>query len=466
MLNKRKLPLNIAAHFTKEECIVLRSLLDIFEAAEKEIYLVGGCVRDLLLNRPMHDIDLTTNATPDEMIKMASGSAFHIIETGIKHGTVTFYNPEYEISFEVTTYRTDADYTDHRHPDQVVFSASLEEDLKRRDFTINSFAYDINNQELLMLDENYFSDIEVGVIKCVGNPEERFNEDALRMLRALRFSAQLGFTLDYDTYKAIQKLAPTLVHISMERIRDELTKMLISDHPEVLDLLRVTKLADYLGEIKLPLQELLESRQYNKYHYTDVFHHTLDVLRMTPKDAEIRWAALFHDFGKLKCETVGEDGYMHYYGHPDISCEDSLYYMEHLRFPNETRDNVYKLVKYHDSELKEIKNSHFKKLVNEIGIDLFPKFLRLRYADAMAHKLAYDTDFYISSVGKAKERFAKILKDKDAMTLKDLKINGYDLLNLGYSGPEIGKQLNKLLELVLEDPKLNDHETLYNLSIK
>lgn len=470
MLFKQKLEIDLQNKLTCNENQALNKLVSAFVIhAKKEVYLVGGCVRDLILGRPIHDIDLTTNATPNEMIDLVKtyfGDTVHVIETGLKHGTVTFYFPAYEVSFEVTTYRTDVDYTDHRHPDAVVFSNSLEEDLKRRDLTINSLAYDYLNKEVIMLDDSYLSDLEIGIIRTVGNPEDRFKEDALRMLRAIRFSAQLGFNIHFDTYKAIQKLAPTLINISMERIRDELTKMLLTDHVESLDLVRTTNLFKYMGNLELPFDKLVESKQHNKYHYTDVWHHILDVMRMVPKDFELRWAALFHDFGKLDCESVDDDGWMHYYGHPDFSADRALDCMTKLKFTNKQIEDIYKLVKFHDVDIREVKNSTFKKTVNEIGIDLFPKFLKLRYADAMAHNLSNSCSNSIQALSKAKDRFAKILKDKDALKISDLKINGYDLIKLGYKDAQIGEQLRKLLELVLEDPTLNDHEKLYNLSIK
>ena len=465
MLFRKKLPLDIQGALRCDEYSALILLREDFEIAGKELFLVGGIVRDLLLDRPNHDVDLATNATPDEMLEIASKSIhFHVIETGKKHGTLTFYQPTFGASFEVTTYREDSDYSDHRHPNTVKFATSLEDDLKRRDLTINSFAYDMETDEVIAIDESYFSDLDLKIIRCVGDPRERFGEDALRMLRAIRFAAQLGFTLDLNTYNAIIDLAPTLVYISMERIRDELTKIILSNHLEAFDFIRVTKLCDYLGSNRLPLQELLNSRQINKYHYTDVFHHTLDVMKYCPSDFELRWAAFFHDFGKLDTETIDVEGYMHYKGHPDYSAEYVLKYADAFKFTNEQRDNIYKLVKYHDHELKDIKMSHFKKLVNAIGIDLFPKFLQLRYADAMAHKLYIDNDFYVASVGKAKERFAKILKDKDALTVQDLKINGYDLIKLGYKGKEIGDQLKALLEIVLENPDANAHDYLVSVS--
>ena len=224
---------------------LLSSLLKLFNAfkhADKELFLVGGCVRDLLLNKTPKDYDLTTDATPDEVKAICKKAELKTFDSGIKHGTLTVIDDFYSQSFEVTTYRTDGNYTDGRHPDSVEFVKSLEEDLKRRDFTINSFAYNLLKQEVLALDESFFKDLEYGIIRTVGKAEDRFNEDALRMLRALRFSAQLNFSIANDTYEAIKKLHSNLFRISKERIRDELTKILLSDNPQVLELFVITGL--------------------------------------------------------------------------------------------------------------------------------------------------------------------------------------------------------------------------------
>ena len=207
----------------------LAELFNVFKTHNKELYLVGGCVRDLLLDKCPKDYDLCTNATPEEIKEILNKSMYKTYDSGIKHGTITVVDTCYNQTYEITTYRIDGKYTDGRHPDNVEFTTSVEEDLKRRDFTINSFAYDYLNKELLMLDESFLNDLEFGIIRAVGDPVKRYEEDALRMLRAIRFAAQLNFTIQRDTYSAIKKVAPKLSAVSKERIRDELTKILLSN---------------------------------------------------------------------------------------------------------------------------------------------------------------------------------------------------------------------------------------------
>ena len=235
-------------HFGSENRLY-RSLFRLFEAFwvynKKELYLVGGVVRDLLLGREPKDYDLTTSASIEEIREICAKLNLKTFDSGVKHGTLTIIDDFYKISYECTVYRKDGKYTDGRHPDEVTFTPSLEEDLKRRDFTINSFAYNLLTKELVMLDEAYLKDLELGIIRTVGNPIDRFGEDALRMLRALRFSAQLNFTIQRDTFAAIKELAPKIALISKERIRDELTKILLSDNPQVLELFVITGLESY-----------------------------------------------------------------------------------------------------------------------------------------------------------------------------------------------------------------------------
>ena len=272
-----------------------RSLSRLFEAFwiynKKELYLVGGVVRDLLLGKTPKDYDLTTNATPEEVKKICIALGLKTFDSGIKHGTITILDEFYGQSYEITTYRIDGKYTDGRHPDSVEFVSSLEEDLKRRDFTINSFAYDFLRNELIALDESYFDDLEFGIIRTVGDPAERYEEDALRMLRALRFSAQLNFSIAKETYEAIKQNAMLIQKVSKERIRDELTKILLSDNPQLIELFAITNLEEYAfkdyNDFKC-ISKMLWCEHENPWHYTDVFHHTIDVVKNVPKVFELR----------------------------------------------------------------------------------------------------------------------------------------------------------------------------------
>ncbi len=445
-----------------------RSLMKLFETfyiytkPRRELFLVGGCVRDMLLDKEPKDYDLCTNATPDEVKQICDKIGLKYFDSGIKHGTLTIIDDFYGQSYEITTYRVDGKYTDGRHPDEVVFTPSLEEDLKRRDFTINSFAYNLLTQELVMLDESYLKDLEYGVIRTVGNPIDRFNEDALRMLRALRFAAQLNFTIQRDTYAAIKELAPKIALISKERIRDEITKILLSNKPDMLKLFVLSGLEEPAFGFT-PLGDMMKCDHQNPWHYADVFHHTMDVVNGVPATFELRWAALLHDTGKPATKALKEGTVDHYnyHGHPDVSAEITLRLMEILKFSNEQKDIVYKFVKYHDEPLAEVRNAKFKTIVNEIGKENFPDFIKLRAADSFAHRLLMDTKFAVDFPDIVKERFTKIVEEDQALKVTDLAINGNDILADGFlKGKEIGDCLRWMLDIVLEHPEYNTRDKL------
>lgn len=457
----------------------LKHLFYIFDRSEKkyELYLVGGCVRDLLLGVEPKDYDLCTNATPDEMkevfarynklsLTFHAYERYNIIETGIKHGTLTIHDRDYNNFFEITTYRIDGKYEDARHPESVTFTPSLEEDLKRRDFTINSFAYNLLNHDLVMLDESYLNDLSHGIIRAVGNAQERFEEDALRMLRAIRFSAQKNFIIDSDTYDAIKVVGPKLAQISKERIRDELTKIILSDNPQALEMLITTDIEQYLFDGNTFLKQMVECKQQNPWHYTDVFHHTIDVIKRLPKKYNLRWSALFHDAGKSSVEKLKEgtdDCYVHH-GHPEVSCEIAENIMNILKFSNDSKDLILKFVKYHDAHLVEYKNSRFKNFLVDIGLENFDDYMKLRMSDAYAHRLTNDMKYAVYYLNDLWKRYDSVIINNDALTLKDLKVNGVDMYNLGLRKKEIGTMLNFLLEEVLNNPKLNDREVLLELA--
>lgn len=464
--------INKALVLNNRDTDTLSFLFYAFHKAKYELYLVGGCVRDLLLGKEPHDFDLCTNATPEEIkaiidsyhgIKNFNGhNRYNYWDSGIKHGTLTITDSLNELSYEITTYRIDGKYEDGRHSTEVAFTPSLEEDLKRRDFTVNSFAYNILTNELLMLDESYMYDLSLGIIRCVGVATDRFQEDALRMLRAIRFSAQLGFTVEEDTFEAIKVCAPLLKKISKERIRDELTKILLSENPHKMELLSLTGVDEYVWseECSNLVTSLLNCTQHNKYHYTDVFHHTMDVIKPLPKEFVLRWAAFFHDIGKPIDETVDEEGYCHYYTHPEKSAALCLSIMETLKFSNSDKEMIYKFVKYHDYPLSKVGEKKFKNMIVIIGEENFPNFLKLREADATAHKLAASTDFAIKAISVVKERFMNYLMHPVPLRVCDLSINGEDIKALGLVGKEIGDALKACLEEVLEHPEHNTKEFL------
>ena len=445
----------------------LVSLFLNFRSTNKELYLVGGCIRDLLLNKEPKDFDLCTNATPQEVKELLKNELrYSFIDTGLKHGTITIFDRLANFMFECTTYRQDGKYEDSRHPKEVKFVSTLEEDLSRRDFTINSFAYNLLDNELVMLDESFEKDLKYGIIRAIGDPCERFKEDALRMLRALRFSAQLNFTIETNTYNAIKTCNHLMSKISKERIEDELSKILLSDNPQTLELIVTTNLERYLFDGLTPIEDILKCEHQNPWHYSDVFHHTMDVVKRVPKTLVLRWSALFHDMGKplVKCLKEGTSDHYTYYDHQEESCRIASEIMTMLKFSNDDFDLIYKFVKYHDANLVEYKNSRFKRILVDIGIENFNDYMQLRKSDAFAHRLIKDTKYAIDYIDKIYERFDKVVTKEEALTTKDLKVNGYDMMNLNLKGSQIGYILGYLLECVLDDSSLNDRETLLRLA--
>lgn len=470
-------------HIDKSIKKYLLYIMGIFKDNNIESWLVGGSVRDLLLGREPKDYDLCFSASVERVLEIFSNyKDIEIIPTGLKHGTITLHIKSTKYSFECTMLRSEKSYTDGRHPDEVVFTPSLEEDLKRRDFTINSIAYNLINNELVMLDKSFLDDLKFGIIRTVGKAEERFKEDALRMLRAFRFAARLGFVIDKDTYQSITENPSLISNISKERIRDELTKILLSDNPRYLELIISSGLEDYMFGINdnypgmpprdyrqgiTPMTDMLMCEHENPWHYTDVFHHTLDVIERVPKTFELRWAALFHDMGKpatKKPRPKGPAGHYVYYDHPEKSAEIAANLMDILRFSNEQKEIILKFIKYHDVELSGSNMSTFKRYLADIGVDAFPDFIKLRIADASAHQIYKDTYYAVDSISTTYSRYIKIIKNKEPLYLKDLAVNGEDIKALGAKGKRIGKTLEYLLKKVHEHPSYNNKERLMEIA--
>ena len=431
---------------------------------KKELYLVGGCVRDLILGKEPKDYDLCTNATPDEVKKICDSLDLDYFDSGLKHGTITIMDTFFHKNYEITTYRIDGKYTDNRRPDSVTFTPSLEEDLKRRDFTINSMAYDLLKKELVMLDKSCMDDLNMGVIRTVGNPKDRFSEDGLRMLRAIRFAAQLGFTIEPKTYQAIKDCAPLINLISKERIRDELSKILMSDNPQALEFIVNTGLENNdMWGCKTYIGDMVNCEHQNPYHYTDVFHHTMDVIKRLPKNLDIRWAGLFHDIGKpvVKKLKPGTTDHYRYIGHPEESARIADEIMDILKFPNNNKEYIHKVVLYHDYPLSTCSMKKFKEKLAEIGVPNFEGFIKLREADALAHKLSVSTSFAIDAIQIVKDRFMKVRNNHEPISIHDLAINGDDIVSDGFlQGEEIGECLRWMLGIVLEHPEYNTKEKL------
>lgn len=413
-----------------------------------EAYAVGGCVRDSFLGREPMDWDITTSAMPEETKALFP----HTFDTGIEHGTITVLL-DHE-GFEVTTYRVDGKYEDSRHPKEVIFVRNLQEDLLRRDFTINAMAY--NEKEGLVDIFGGMDDLRAGIIRCVGNAQARFSEDALRILRGIRFAAQLGFELEDETREGMRLLAPTLRKISAERIQVELLKTLTSSRPDLLReawKLGITK--EFLPEFDLAM----ETTQETVHHMYTVGEHILHTLLEVRPDRILRLTMLLHDIGKPYMKTMDADGVAHFKGHPEKSSELANEILHRLKFDNDTIRKVTKLVRYHDHRMP-VTPAHVRRAVHEIGEDLFPLYLEVRRADVSAQSM-YQREEKIADIDGVEKLYHEIMERKECVSLKMLAVTGKDLIAAGMKpGKEIGQMLEHFLDLVLEHPELNQKEEL------
>ncbi len=427
-----------------------KKVVNTIQAAGFEAYVVGGCVRDSILGRQPQDWDITTSAKPEQVKALFPRT----IDTGLQHGTVTVMQDRE--GFEVTTYRIDGEYEDSRHPKEVVFTPNLEEDLKRRDFTINAMAY---NEEKGLVDIfGGMEDIRFGRIRCVGRAEERFGEDALRMLRAIRFSAQLGYEIDEETKQGIRRLAPTLKNISAERIQTELVKMLVSPHPDYL------RTAYDMGVTKVFFPEFdraMETEQHHPHHMYSVGEHILHSLAYVSADKVLRLTMLLHDIGKPDTLTIDEQGITHFYNHESLSAEMAKGILRRLKFDNDTINMVYKLVMYHDyGNSVEPTLQIVRRAMNKIGEDAFPALFQVKYADMMAQS-DYLRDEKLKRLENWKRLYTEICEKEQCVSLKTLAVTGSDLIAAGMKpGKELGEVLQKLLQLVLDDPSCNTKDKL------
>lgn len=423
-------------------------IINNLQLAGYDAFAVGGCVRDSILARKPQDWDITTSAKPEAIKEIFRRT----VDTGIEHGTVTVMIGK--DSYEVTTYRIDGAYEDSRHPKEVRFTNCLEEDLRRRDFTINAMAY---NDDVRLVDVfGGMQDLNHHLIRCVGDPRERFSEDALRILRAVRFSAQLDFPIEPDTAKAVKELAPNLKNISAERIQTELVKLLVSDHPEkILD-------AYELGITKVILPEfdaMMETTQETPHHCYNVGEHTIHALMNIPADKVLRLTMLFHDTGKPARKTVDPDGTAHFKGHAYVSEELTKSIMHRLKFDNDTLRKVSKLVLYHDDRMPATMK-HVRRAMNRISAELFPYYMKVRMADTLAQS-DYQRDKKLENLAGIEKCYQEILEKKQCVSLKELKVNGQDLIAAGIEkGPKIGQTLQTLLQEVIEEPEKNTREYL------
>ena len=432
----------------------VRHIIEAIEQAGFEAYAVGGCVRDSILGRIPDDWDITTSAKPEDIKRIFR----HTVDTGIQHGTVTvLINKE---GYEVTTYRIDGEYEDSRHPKEVIFTPLLAEDLKRRDFTINAMAY--NEKKGLIDLFGGRDDIKASVIRCVGNPMERFGEDALRIMRAVRFSAQLGYQIEANTKAAIKELAHTLKNISVERIQVELVKLLTSKNPGYV--LRLYELG--LTKVFLPeFDMMMDTPQNNPHHLYSVGMHTIKALELSKCDKIVRLATLLHDIGKPAMRTTDEEGIDHFSGHPNLGTEVARKILKRLRFDNDTIDRVSLLVLYHDyGNAVSATPAFTRRLIHRVKIENFPSLLEIKRVDVLAQS-ELDREKKLEKLALLDKAYQEVLEKGLCVSLKDLALSGSDLIQAGMKpGQELGKVLKLLLDEVLEEPTLNKKELLIELT--
>ena len=422
-----------------------------------EAWAVGGCIRDSVLNRKPGDWDITTNAKPVEVKSIFKCT----VDTGIQHGTVTVLIKDK--SFEVTTYRLDGKYEDSRHPSEVTFTADLVEDLKRRDFTINAMAY--NSRAGLVDAFGGVEDIKKRLIRAVGSPGERFKEDALRIMRAVRFSASLDFDIEEKTFEAIKKETGNLKKISAERIREELVKLIASSHPEKL----LTLSECGITSVILPeFDRELATEQNNQHHQYSVGIHTIEAMKYSvtfddeltyDERVVLRLTMLLHDMGKPALKTTDEDGVDHFKGHSAESVRLAGDILKRLKFDNATINRVTRLVKYHDHR-KESSPANVRRTIVAVGKDLMPLWFKVRRCDVMGQS-TYIREEKLKEIDSFEKVYRQVLRDGDCLSIAELKLNGNDLMENGVpAGRKVGQTLSAMLDAVLEDPSLNTREGL------
>lgn len=426
----------------------VNTALEKLEGASYEAFLVGGAVRDYVRDgSPAKDWDITTNALPEQVKQVFS--SYHLIETGLKHGTVTVMIDHEPI--EITTYRIDGDYSDHRHPDSIHFTRSLREDLERRDFTMNALAYSPQNGIVDLVGGK--KDIEDGIVRCVGDPNRRFQEDGLRMLRALRFASVNGMRIEEATAAAIHRNKNLLQNIAAERVQVELTKLLCGKGAAAI-------LRDYADVIAVPIPELVPMfcfEQHNPHHDRDVWEHTVAVVNSIVPEPVLRWAALLHDAGKPQCFVIGDDGLGHFYGHAAQSTSIADSVLSRLRFDNASRERIVHLIRYHDMPITADRKL-VKRLINKHGEDVARQQIELHIADTLGqsdicrHRLTIFDEVNVL--------MDELIRDDGCFSIKDLAVDGYDMMTLGLQGPFIGQMLQKCLAAVLDEQVSNDHDAL------
>lgn len=425
----------------------VQTALSTLNAAGFEGYLVGGCVRDILLGKSPKDWDITTNATPAQMREVFF--EYKLIETGLKHGTVTVRINHFPM--EITTYRIDGEYRDNRRPESVTFTGSLAEDLSRRDFTMNAIALAADGKLIDPFCGRIA--IEEREIKCVGKPQARFSEDGLRILRALRFAAVLGFKIETETARAIHENKDLLNNISAERVQVELTRLLCGINAAAL-------LREYAEVIAVVIPEILPSigfNQNNPHHHLDVWEHTLAVVAAAPPLPVLRWAALLHDLGKPACYSVDAKGVGHSYNHAAVSAQLANDILHRLKFDNESRLAIKTLIEIH-MDLPEANKRSIKKLLCRHGEEAARRLLIFKRADNLGQAEKYRSRQ--AQISECEQLLNEIIAQSECFSLRKLAVNGSDLIALGIKERAIGKALNALLECVINGELENKRELL------
>lgn len=423
--------------------------LNILNENGYESYVVGGCVRDSLLGDSPKDWDITTNALPEETEKCFIG--YKIIETGLKHGTITVMIDKEPL--EITTYRIDGEYLDNRRPESVEFTSDIKEDLSRRDFTVNAMAYGLNDNFI-----DYFQgqeDLNRKIIRCVGDADKRFNEDALRILRALRFASVLDFTIDEETSKSIFRNKMLLKNIASERIIVEFNKLLCGKNAEFI----LNKYRDVIAVFIPEIKPMFDFDQKNPHHIYDVWKHTVKSVVSVPPNAVQRLAMLFHDIAKPACYHVDDNGVGHFYGHPIKSSQMTKDILKRLKYDNQTINTVKELVFFHDYRAVAT-NKSVKKLLNKSGEYIFSLLSDIQRADALAQN-PIELQEKLNRIDAFEVTAKKIISSGLCFQIKDLALNGKDLINLGVpQGKRVGEVLEMLLEKVIEEKCENTKEDL------
>jgi tRNA nucleotidyltransferase (CCA-adding enzyme) len=436
--------LQVLIDIPKDVSYIIKAL----EKAGFEAYVVGGCVRDAIRGAVPSDWDICTNALPHETMSCFLGHS--IIETGLKHGTITLALEGR--NFEITTYRIDGEYSDSRHPGEVTFVSNLKEELSRRDFTINAIAY--NPSEGIIDYYGGREDIQRRLVRTVGNPDERFSEDALRIMRALRFSSALGYDIEEKTSESILRNKHLLANISRERISEELSKLITGDRTEEL----LTGFVSVFTEIIPEIEAMVGFDQYNPWHHLDVWQHTAISVSAAPADTYVRLTMLFHDIAKPKCYTE-TDGIGHFYGHPAVSAGMAKDILTRLKYDNKTIDIVTQLTLYHDYEITPRKRVA-KKLLSKIGEEQIRRLIEVKRADNIAQEESR-LEHRLSVLGEFMEIVEAVIEENECFSLKDLAVSGRDIMSVGVpEGQRVGQVLNQLLEMVINEEIQNEKDKL------